>query len=525
MSSDDYSRGLVKTGHKSHHNDRLEQTHLKQLELRQWLQSRKDLRRDETFALSLDTVHQCVEFWSARCELAEASLIESRKSGWMKWRHKYQTFGAGVMGFMRDWDPLISVVKRGGGLYGDLFFGTVSVLFVIAEYKEHSEGYLSTALSDIRDAMIGFALYKDIFACNSVLEDDLRDKMAEAYSEFATLVVDAIKYYKGGSRRRVFKVFREPLRFEESVENVKSLIAKIRLRCDDLMYRDISQIKQSNIDLTTKIDELNRMFDEERMAKIMDRWELQRLSKEQRSHELTRYYEHLKAEIDDDVDRFFDSNDRKRASFNDSTSFRSWELSTQSAMFLLVGYSEFSIATHQHYCWVSPIVVDLVRRSRESESTHAYHLLPAKGEKGLKDVILSLLSQLLPYQANKLRNESITRNLEHLYAEVIKSVKDWELDAALEKLSQYVIDLFPPSANITLLLDRLDRLNPREGDDRIALLRILARVVQTAGCVVKVFIVISGSDWKFEQTDVRDFSDVIATHRERQERINDEDDY
>lgn len=57
-----------------------------------------------------------------------------------------------------------------------------------------------TALSDIRDAMIGFALYKEIFDGGDALEDDLQNQMIEAYSEFAKLIVEGIRYYRGGSR-------------------------------------------------------------------------------------------------------------------------------------------------------------------------------------------------------------------------------------------------------------------------------------------------------------------------------------
>lgn len=269
------------------------------------------------------------------------------------------------------------------------------------------------------------------------------------------------------------------------------------------------------------------MFDSERLSKILDRWHLRPLSAEQRSHELTRHYQHLKHEIEDDVDRFFSSTcDHKRAAFDCCTVFTEWKTSEKSALLLLIGYQEYSIAMHQHYCWVSPIVIDLVRQNENAGSILAYHLLPTKGSTGLRDVVLSLLSQLLPYQATTLRNESVVRNLEQLYSSMVASAHDWELDAALEKLSLYVInELFPASAKITLLLDRLDRLDPRESDDRTALIRILAKVARTAECTVKIFVVASGSDWRFDVGDVREFEDVVAVRRERQERICDEDDY
>jgi len=50
--------------------------------------------------------------------------------------------------------------------------------------------------------MIGFALYNDIFDGSHNLEQDLHDKLVEAYSEFVVMVVEATKYYRGSSRSK-----------------------------------------------------------------------------------------------------------------------------------------------------------------------------------------------------------------------------------------------------------------------------------------------------------------------------------
>jgi hypothetical protein len=66
--------------------------------------------------------------------------------------------------------------------------------------KENSEGYLSTALTDIKDAMLGFSLYEAIFDQSDALEDDLRAKMIDAYTAFVIMAVDATKYYKSSGK-------------------------------------------------------------------------------------------------------------------------------------------------------------------------------------------------------------------------------------------------------------------------------------------------------------------------------------
>jgi len=37
------------------------------------------------------------------------------------------------MGLLRDWEPIVNIIRKGGGSYGELFFGTVSALFVVSD--------------------------------------------------------------------------------------------------------------------------------------------------------------------------------------------------------------------------------------------------------------------------------------------------------------------------------------------------------------------------------------------------------
>jgi hypothetical protein len=110
----------------------LEKAQQKQLELREWLGQRKDLSATERMALNWNKPEQCLKYCLEESEAAEATLHKDRKYGWNNWTNKYQTMGAGVMGFLRDWEPIIDIVKKNGGPFGDLFVGTVSMLFLVS---------------------------------------------------------------------------------------------------------------------------------------------------------------------------------------------------------------------------------------------------------------------------------------------------------------------------------------------------------------------------------------------------------
>ncbi|KAF1949694.1 hypothetical protein CC80DRAFT_579665 [Byssothecium circinans] len=476
----------------------LEKSVQKQLDLRQWLQERKDLSATERLVLTWTKPQQSVEFWVAKCEKAESGLKEDRKYGWRNWANKYQTFGAGVMGLLRDWEPIIDVVKRSGGPYGELFFGTVSILFIVAEVKSVSEGYLSAALMEIKDAMLGFALYGEIFSQSDALEKDLQEKMVEAYTAFVTMAVDATKYFKASGKGRCFKAMRECRRFEEQTENIKTSIARIRLRCNDLMSRNIDDIKRSNECLMVELNRLHRRFDEEKLASITRVWEVPYQSPTERTRLLDLYRNELQSAFSDDVEHFYSIGDRKRAEFERSESFTTWEATTKSAFLVLVGFPEYSVVEQQQHCWISPIAIDFINDCKASTKYHAYHILPSKGRTSLKTIMLSLLSQILPLQCEKFRDSTTCRNIEESYAKIARSHDRCDmkaLDESLGSLGLHILELFSPSDSITVILDRVDRC---EEDDRVALLRILAQLAQAVKCTFKVFVVIRGSDWSFQ---------------------------
>lgn len=58
------------------------------------------------------------------------------------------------------------------------------------------EGYIASALVNIKDRSLGFATYQEIYTEDNVLEEDLRSKIIDAYTSFINLAIEAIRYYK-----------------------------------------------------------------------------------------------------------------------------------------------------------------------------------------------------------------------------------------------------------------------------------------------------------------------------------------
>lgn len=255
---------------------------------------------------------------------------------------------------------------------------------------------------------------------------------------------------------------------------------------------------------------------------ILRTWNVQHITPEQKLDEAKRYRLELQQEIGLDVDRFFAPEDNKRGEFDKSAKFQTWVSSPQSSYLILVGYSDYSIADRQYYCWLSPIVVDLVEEAHSHHRFWACYMLEAKISTDFKNVILSLLAQLLPCRHDKLRDVEIWQTIERLHLMVSTSKSDSDLDASLGKLATYVLNLFDSSHSVYFFLDRVDKC---EEDSRLALLQILAKVTQGVQCALKIFVVISGSDWPINARDLKEFGELITIHTEQQERVDDQDDY
>jgi hypothetical protein len=110
-----------------------------------------------------------------------------------------------------------------------------------------------------------------------------------------------------------------------------------------------------------------------------------------------------------------------------------------------------------------------------------------------------------------------------LCSDLVASKSPWDLDTSLEKLANSVLRLLKPSETVFLFLDRVDRCKK---DSRMALLHTLTKALQTAQCTMKTFSVISRLDWHMNSNDLEKvFGELVVTHKDQQERVNDEDDY
>ncbi|KAG9230857.1 hypothetical protein BJ875DRAFT_518676 [Amylocarpus encephaloides] len=498
----------------------------KEIQLRKWFRARKDYSEEEEGALACQNFNKFADYWTNISVQAKNDFNRDRQWGWRKWARKYQSFGAGVLGFMRDWEPLINIVQGGGGGYGDMAIGTISLLFMaslmamsltyVASSKEKSEGYLSEAIDGIKDRMLGFSMYEDIYRDIDALEIDLRSKIVGAYISFVNLAIEATKYYKGGGKWRWIRSIRGPMMFKEMATEVEEQIIAIRLRCEDLLSKSVSEIKKGlladvqsldlklgnlrddNKELAAQINVLQQNTDSTILGSIHRAWGLGETIAPTRPDEVSTYRRILCENFEENYEQFWASHQR-RNEFEKTRRYQDWKQSGSSKLFVLGGCTHISTLVQQYYCWLSPLLLDLIEQKQRDHEICAYYLLPVKRHTPLHDIIMSILFQLIKHRSFLLRDQDKMNHLIDLYQQYMLQTRLAHRQEALQELAVYVVKLFTSQETVYVLVDRLDMC---EKEGRLALLDTLGCMIEGALCKLRVFVIIDWAYWSFELEDI-----------------------
>lgn len=95
------------------------------------IQKKKGDRIDEKGAIECKTYEEFAIYWATVAGSAETRLSSGRRKGWRKWSKRYQSFAKGVDGFMKDFSPIVEIIKGVYPPFGGIAIGTISALFVV----------------------------------------------------------------------------------------------------------------------------------------------------------------------------------------------------------------------------------------------------------------------------------------------------------------------------------------------------------------------------------------------------------
>lgn len=103
----------------------------RQIEFKDWVVASKDFSKDEKAALNVDSVVAFEDFWQ-NTNTAKADFDSGKERGCGLCVKRYQSSAAFISPFMKDFSPIVQIVRDFGAPYGAVAVGTMSLLFAVS---------------------------------------------------------------------------------------------------------------------------------------------------------------------------------------------------------------------------------------------------------------------------------------------------------------------------------------------------------------------------------------------------------
>lgn len=486
-----------------------------QREFKNLVATSRDYSETEKAVFKFDTFTEFDAFWKKTND-AKEDFDRRHEKGCGLWSKSYQSSAVVARSFMKDFAPIIDIVRDFGAPYGGMAVGTVSVLFAVAGNKDDMEQSLASAIFAIKDRLPGLNLYQHIYNDNHELDMRLQARIVSAYHGFIGFCIEASKYYKGGGPRRWLKAFGRPNSVLDKVNKVQSDIVDIRRLCDELLDKNVHIIKQLNLDQKVTIEGLEEQIkqllgaqDNSMLTEIQRLLSLSNFSYENHRKELDKYREALASDEQLNAAYFEQMQGRRLDLFKAGKDYQSWMKSELSCLLILSGHNNRGILDIDQ-CWLSPVAMTLIQDFSPCPShlAYSYYVFLPQGEllyRSLSVILLQLLNQKRQVLRNKSQYDEFRAELYELQkieqqGKNIMDIEDERL-SAFHKVALRVMNFFHESENVYIIMDRADRCcDLKKGfDHRKPLLKTLVKMVEAARCKLKVLVVINGDQWDVER--------------------------
>ncbi|KAK8115646.1 hypothetical protein PG984_012148 [Apiospora sp. TS-2023a] len=518
--------------------ERVQQCENRQEELRRMAQNKRRFTDVERNALNITTQTAFEQFWEDALT-KKASFDQTRQNGIGRVTRRATNFAASAHSIVRNFNPLVEMVRDFGAPCGSMALGTICFVLVVAKNRTDSENRITATLLDIQNRLPGFQMYQHIQTENTELERHLQSKIIDAYQSFIDFCMEASGYYSQRGAVRWLKAIGGSSELDNAATAVRKALVSVRQVCDELVDQNMHGLKQ-NMDklkahnhetieeLTRKINELQEGQRGEKLSRLRTALQLDRRSLNDQEQRLVVRKAGVAGEYDDTSAFEYVKADPK---------FRQWLESTGSQVFVLSGINDDDRATH---CWLTPVALKLIADKTSSGETLKAtdicisHILSLQDEDNtFALVIRSLVYRILLKNKHRLGREEVEaldREVE-AYSKLAADpdTEMYQLQEVLTKILVESLALFDPETTVWMILDRADQCHPpraiitpgRKNQQRKALLKALVHAVESTRLVLKVLLVVNHADWKVENhaDDLRQEKSnslVIATFEENE---------
>ncbi|KIY04113.1 uncharacterized protein Z520_00805 [Fonsecaea multimorphosa CBS 102226] len=481
---------------------------------------------DAAFKQSLDTqllaqvkdTKEEVERQIDDARTAYMSWLEGRQTGSRRYGTAFQVFITRFSNFLTAYSGIVEVVKNASAPYGNLAYGTLSLLLIVVVNKTGNDEKIAKALAELEYSFPRLNLLSDIYP-----EPQIERLVAEAYRDMVDFARKAVLYYMSTSMRLLAAGDpQQELEFNMSIEGLRRKLVEVNLESTVLLHRRAKHIEEQNekllrgnkelkhqmkviedlnIDLRSQLDRLRRTLHDEHVQR--DRKELAKFRAlvnvpEASDHtniqsckrtlggafpvlvgakpgKIARWYSQLTPDI-----------------LNNEESYRVWLDSDHSCLLVLGGTSLMEGRSNISTCsWLSPAAI-YVAEHQLSEDRHVAfyccHPQVLSERCGVQEAILSLVCQVIGWQPDILRQNPSFLSLARTIS--WKDASDDVVNAIFKLLSDLLTELHLQEP-VYIILDRADQCEYQS----FQLIRKLMEVIQKARSMVKIMVVIDSALW------------------------------
>ncbi|KAI1478890.1 hypothetical protein F4774DRAFT_384483 [Daldinia eschscholtzii] len=484
----------------------LKEVEEKQAKFHLKLENSKKLSPYEKKALECTTIDEFMNFWDEYCQYARSKFSSKHEVGWRRWTKKSQKFANRVRIFMEDMKIALDACKEFGKPWSGLPIGTLAVLFVVGSNRYLMEEQISSALEGIRDRLPGFEMLRQCYTGNdTTLESGLRRNILLAHLSFIELTMEVTNHYLHRGYRRLITAAFHSTKFKELSDKANKRVVAVRIRCEELVNLNISQIKKSNNDFLERLDVLLQGDAHNYISRIQELMKIPAWSLEFfEAEELGSYRRSLQYEA------YYEQGVYEQMTYKDINNLgmgdvlTRWSLNGHSSMLILTGVNNSNIMSIKRHCWLSPLAMEISDKERETELPHAFFLFRRPNRKDFKTAIPMIVAQLLRRKGkNSLEPHKIAL-ASHAEAFAHLNADDAEDDKSIDILSQLLYDtikIFDEKETVTLIIDRLDACEDTQKNE---FLRVMTRTINEASCTVKVLVVTQWmNDWRPNERELK----------------------
>ncbi|KAF5590035.1 hypothetical protein FPANT_6127 [Fusarium pseudoanthophilum] len=422
-------------------------------------------------------------------------------------------FAATTYDVLRDFSPMVEIVRDLGAPFGGMAVGTLCCLFAIAKNRVRIEEELHPMLKDIHDRLPAMNMYQHIYNDEHELDHLLQSAVVDAYASFMDYCVAATEFYTQGSLYRVFQSLTSQSMLSLKAEDVKRAVVRVRVCCEDLLGKNVNAIKDQLKDLQTDNIDLQNENDLKTLHHIGSLLGIRAFSTEAHDQQLEKHRSDVVAEFWPRTWHGDQEREKHLSQVLDDAEYQGWIQSHDSGLFIISGENYISGATN---CWASLIALNLINKSmgckHDSSPISVYYLLGHhENDETQFHVISSIIYQLLLQYRNALQDKT---QLDELLAtlaryQTLSPVEGSHKQNLLQSAALRAIRMLPGGRDIWILVDRVDKCcdelphsSPGGRRSRKAartLLRALSSLVKPEGPTVKILAVVNRADWRVEE--------------------------